>query len=161
MFVFYAIEKWIVGSTEREIWGTRYFLDSWQDFFDLFNSIPICAGLVILCWWRKWHWLTILFGSMVIHCLCDLPLHFDDGHRHFFPLTDWRFQSPVSYWDPKHYGVWAAVGELLISAGCFWLVFKHRRGLVFRAGISILMILYLLMMAGYFTFVLGGYADNL
>ena len=26
MFVFYGIEKFLLGSSEREIWSTRYFL---------------------------------------------------------------------------------------------------------------------------------------
>ncbi len=42
--------------------------------------------------------------SALVHMLCDLPVHHDDAHRHFLPLSTWRFESPLSYWDPKHHG---------------------------------------------------------
>jgi len=51
-----------------------------------------------------------------------LPVHHDDGHRHFFPLSDWRFESPVSYWDPAHYGhIFLWIELLLVAAGTVWL----------------------------------------
>jgi len=37
---------------------------------------------------------------MALHALFDFPLHHDDGHRHFWPFSEFRFDSPVSYWDP-------------------------------------------------------------
>ncbi len=53
----------------------------------------------------------------------DLPVHHDDGHRHFFPLSDWRFASPVSYWDPEHYGRIVGTAEaVFVVAGAGWLV---------------------------------------
>jgi len=54
----------------------------------------------------------LFFASMVLHHLCDLPLHHDDAHRHFFPFSNIRFTSPVSYWDRNHYGTWGALLEL-------------------------------------------------
>ena len=49
---------------------------------------------------------------MLLHSLGDFPLHHDDAHRHFFPFSDWRFISPISYWDPAHYGNWASLLEI-------------------------------------------------
>ena len=40
----------------------------------------------------------------------------DDAHRHFYPLSDYRFISLVSYWDPRHYGTVAMPAELLTVA---------------------------------------------
>ena len=51
---------------------------------------------------------------MVLHSLLDLPVHNDDAHRHFFPLSNYRFISPISYWDPNHYGGIVSVVELLL-----------------------------------------------
>ncbi|MGI8738245.1 MAG: hypothetical protein ACR2KU_00935 [Gammaproteobacteria bacterium] len=53
---------------------------------------------------------------MGLHVLFDLPLHHDDAHRHFFPFSDWRFYSPVSYWDPAHYGDIVSACEILAVA---------------------------------------------
>ena len=54
----------------------------------------------------------VLFAlAALVHLAGDLPLHADDAHRHFWPVTDWRFHSPVSYWDPAHHGTLASVAE--------------------------------------------------
>ena len=62
---------------------------------------------------------TAFFLSMGIHCVCDLLVHREDAHRHFFPLSDFRFVSPVSYWDPRHHGDVFAVLEIgFVVVGC-------------------------------------------
>ncbi len=113
MVVFYGYQK-ILGVSEQTIWNEKYFLTEWQHSFDLFNSIPILTLLAIVSWkTRKQVWFMV-FTSMVIHCLLDLPVHHDDGHRHFFPLSDFRFQSPISYWDPNPYGGIVSILEILL-----------------------------------------------
>jgi hypothetical protein len=51
---------------------------------------------------------------MALHSLGDIFLHHDDAHRHFFPLLDWQFVSPVSYWDPRFHGEIVAIVEILM-----------------------------------------------
>ena len=63
--------------------------------------------------------IALLFASIILHALEDLPVHHDDAHRHFLPLSDFRFESPVSYWDPNHYeGIVGAleIGLVLIAS---------------------------------------------
>jgi len=114
MFVFYGYQK-MAGREEKDIWSELYFTSEWQLFFDLFNSIPIFLLLAAVCYFLKSRWWALLFASALLHVLCDLPVHNDDAHRHFLPLTDWRFISPVSYWDSKHFGLYFASFELLFS----------------------------------------------
>ena len=104
MFGFYAYQKLWAGTSEREIWSTLYFDENWQLLFDLFNSIPLGLLAAAICYRFGFRFGLLLTGSAVLHMLCDFPLHHDDAHRHFLPLTNWRFESPVSYWDPRHYG---------------------------------------------------------
>lgn len=178
MFVFYAVEKLVIGSSEREIWTTRYFLPAWQDFFDLFNSIPIVLAGLWICWQRSrrpnagaesgsprsahqesWArraakklglggakaW-TILFASMLLHMLADLPLHHDDGHRHFWPISNWRFESPVSYWDPNHYGLYAGAAELVLFVSCYFYSLRKQTSLAIRIGLTCLTLVHLAVM---------------
>lgn len=126
MFFFYCVEKLWLGVPEQVIWSSRYFDPTWQDFFDVFNSLPIMAVGIGIALLARRRWWTLLFASMILHVLLDLPLHHEDAHRHFFPLSDWRFASPVSYWNPAHYGTVAAPLEALLSlAGCALLWRKH------------------------------------
>ncbi len=118
MFAFYLFEK-LAGTPERVIWGASYHEPSWQAFFDVFNSLPLAALGLLVAWRRGSPRALALFASVAVHCLLDLPLHREDGHRHFFPLSDWRFVSPVSYWDPDHHGRVFAVLEMLGTVvGC-------------------------------------------
>lgn len=51
---------------------------------------------------------------MIGHSLLDIPVHNDDAHRHFFPLTDYKFISPLSYWDVNHHARIVAGAEMLL-----------------------------------------------
>jgi hypothetical protein len=122
MFGFYAYQKLVAGAAESQIWSTEYFRDDWQLFFDLFNSIPLAMLGIVICHLLRFHSGRLLFSSALLHLLCDLPVHNDDAHRHFLPMTNWRFDSPVSYWDPSHYGLYFAIGELLFAViGCAYV----------------------------------------
>lgn len=126
MFGFYGYQKWAQRS-EREIWSTLYFEESWQLFFDGFNSIPLGVLLILVCWRAGFQWGFLFSTSAVLHMLCDLPVHHDDGHRHFLPFSDFRYASPVSYWDPRHYGWLFAPAELIFAiAACGWTILKSR-----------------------------------
>lgn len=123
MFVFYGYQK-LIGSSEKQIWSTLYFDESWQLFFDIFNSIPLAILAMVLCYWAKNRFGLLLASSCLLHLLCDFPVHNDDAHRHFLPFTNWRFFSPVSYWDPKHFGQIFMAAELLFAVGASWYVWK-------------------------------------
>jgi hypothetical protein len=60
-------------------------------------------------------WAIALCGSALMHLGFDFLLHHDDGRAHFWPLSNWIFQSPVSYWDPAHYGTWVGMIEISVS----------------------------------------------
>ena len=124
MFGFYALLK-LAHIPESQIWREEYYRPFWQNVFDFFNSIPLAlVGLAVALYFSRTG-IALLFGSVVLHCLEDLPLHVDDGHRHFWPFSQFRFESPVSYWDPNHYGNIAASIEL----GLVWIasIYLFRR----------------------------------
>ena len=121
MFGFYAYQKLWAGTSEGDIWDTKYFEPNWQLFFDLFNSIPIAIALIVVCYACGFRFGLLIAASALVHMLCDFPLHHDDAHRHFLPLSNWRFASPISYWDPKHFGhifIWVELAFALVAC-CF------------------------------------------
>lgn len=125
MFFFYGYQK-AIGAAESEIWGTLYFQENWQYFFDVFNSIPVAILLFLIFRRLKIRWAQLLTASACLHMLCDLPVHHDDGHRHFLPISNWRFESPVSYWDPEHFGLIFAAFELTFAIAS--LIYVVRKG---------------------------------
>lgn len=126
IFWFYFWAKFIKKFSSSYIWGELYFTDFWQNIFAIPNSIILCLLAVIITgYFDKSLW-QIMFISMIVHCLFDLPVHHDDAHRHFVPLSNYRFISPFSYWDKNHYGRWVALGELLlVFLSSTYLYFHH------------------------------------
>ncbi len=114
IFWFYFWAKFIGKIPANKIWSEVYFTDYWQNIFAIPNSIVLCLVGVGICHFYHWNWVKIMLISMIVHCLFDLPVHHDDAHRHFVPLTNYRFISPLSYWDSRHYAKWVSLVELLL-----------------------------------------------
>ena len=120
IIVFYAWHL-VLGTPESQIWSVEYYRPIWQGWIDSFNSIPLIGLTMLISWKTRQYLLLAFFSSMLLHVFGDMPLHHDDAHRHFFPFSDWRFASPVSYWDPAHHGQWASLIEFsaVIAAAAF------------------------------------------
>ena len=128
MIVFYLIEKVFRKTPESIIWSQAYFRHGWQNFFDTFNSLPLITMLALFAWYRKAKLWMAFFLAMAVHVIVDFPLHHDDAHRHFFPFSQFRFASPVSYWDPNHYGHIAGFLEFTLVCLCtvyLWRASAH------------------------------------
>jgi hypothetical protein len=73
--------------------------------------------------------------AALLHVGTDFLLHHNDARRHFWPLSDWVFRSPLSYWDPAYHGdvfVFFEIGLGLSLAAILWRrfpVFKPRLAL--------------------------------
>jgi len=78
--------------------------------------------------WRAGATQALAFlASMALHCLVDLPLHREDAHAHFWPLTSWRFLSPISYWDPRHGGSFFLAFELALLLAAPFVLRRRSR----------------------------------
>ncbi|MEM7452834.1 MAG: hypothetical protein AAF456_00635 [Planctomycetota bacterium] len=110
---FTQIQGWTTGDTFRHIFDNLYFSDPvWITLHNLLHApIPIAIFFLISwTWWRAGNssiarWLMYFLAACALHSVIDIFTHFDDGPLLLFPF-DWtyRFSSPVSYWDPAHYG---------------------------------------------------------
>ena len=62
------------------------------------------------------HWLFWFFAACLVHSVIDILTHAMDGPLILFPFN-WslRFQSPVSYWDPAHYGIPFTIFEITLD----------------------------------------------
>lgn len=147
MFWFYFYEKIVAGMPEREIWGRLYFDPRWQALFDAFHSLPVVGLGYLLCRRFRAPRLAALFASMALHSVCDLVLHHDDAHRHLFPLLDWRFLSPLSYWDPRYHGRLIGIMEAVgVGVGLVLLLRRHTARST-RVLLSILLGLYVALLS--------------
>jgi hypothetical protein len=114
IFLFYFWAKYIARLPEATIWSKAYYEPFVQNIVALFHSIPLAGIGWLVAYYLGWPSVQILFLSIILHSLGDLPVHNDDAHRHFFPFSNYRFISPFSYWDRKHYGSIVSLVEMLL-----------------------------------------------
>lgn len=109
----------IRGESQERIWREIYFDAPMQGWGALFNSAPLYALIALIGWLTRktlaGQLALVLALAALIHIATDLPVHAEDAHRHFWPLTDWRFHSPVSYWNPDYHARWVGSVEALLG----------------------------------------------
>ena len=108
----------------QRVFNDLYFSDAWQTVFAIDNSFFVWGALCGIALWQKIPWAVALTGAALVHLALDLPLHHDDGRPHFWPVSSWVFESPISYWDRAHGAMWVApieaVGAVAAAAILWW-----------------------------------------
>lgn len=125
----YILSAWAVatGRMNETLWQVTYWQEPWQTLGAISNSVPLAILLLCVGLQRNWTPLTVMAGAMLIHAGLDLPLHADDAHRHFWPISDWRFHSTISYWDSDYHGLWGGLFDcacMFAGIAVLWLRFK-------------------------------------
>jgi membrane-bound metal-dependent hydrolase YbcI (DUF457 family) len=109
----------------RTVFGEYYFSPEWQAVFAVDNSFILWGvGLAVAVWASRPAPIAF-FGAGFLHLMCDFPLHNEDARRHFWPLSDWVFRSPFSYWDRDRHG--DIIGTLEIALCVVLAVILWRR----------------------------------
>lgn len=80
--------------------------------------------------------------SALLHSAIDFLVHRADAHMQFWPVTDWRFRSPVSYWDADFYGTWFGLFEAGLGVVMAVLLFRRYRSPRLRLALLVAVALY-------------------
>lgn len=148
----------IQGVQSQKIWGEVYWQEPWQFFSAVSNSFPLFAAIFVIGLFlqrqagtRAWEitgvFLAGLGLSAMLHLAFDFPVHADDAHRHFWPVTDWRFFSPLSYWDSRHYGDYVRLFEGLLGIGISLILLRRFKDWWVRLAVGFALLSYLLVPA--------------
>ncbi len=63
------------------------------------------------------------------HAIVDFLTHVDDTRPLFWPVSDWEWSSPVSYYNPLYYGrEFFAISHGLMLLTILWLLIKRISG---------------------------------
>jgi len=129
IFLWAPYQSIINGVSGEEMWRELYFAPPMQNLIAWFNSVPIYAALALAGFIARktvaGKMLLFFALAALIHMATDLPVHADDAYRHFWPLTDWRFYSPLSYWDVDHHARWVSLFEIALAVGCIPLLWRR------------------------------------
>lgn len=162
-FLFYF---WIWGKTQgiqqNVLWGKLYWQDPWQTFSAISNSIFLYGLLVAMgcyvvsthgkvtgntnsknVWFRfSGDFVMFLGMSALIHLAFDFPFHAGDAHQHFWPFFEWRFYSPLSYWEKGHFGGFVQIAEMLLAICAIVVLFRRFASLHIRFWLCVAGTLY-------------------
>lgn len=158
IFILFAYAL-LAGIPQSELWREVYWSEPWQSLVTIGNSAPLYLALLgasLLLGAPKdarpvWQSLPALLAlAALTHLAGDFPLHNDDAHIHFWPFTDWRFHSPVSYWDAAHFGQWVGLAEAVLSLALIFILSRRFKAVWVRALLGLAMLGYLAVPAFFF-----------
>ena len=132
----YTLFSWsrMQGVSMETIFRQLYWSPSWQAAMSPGNSAPLYLLILAIGYavyrlrpdWRYAGTVIMVFaGAALAHVALDFPLHVDDGHTHFWPISNWKFISAISYWDPRFYGNWVRPVEFAIGFICLIVIFRR------------------------------------
>lgn len=130
----------VLGIPPQRVFGELYFSPAWQAVFAVDNSIPLWALLLGLALVLRSAVATAFGASGLLHVVLDFLLHHDDARRHLWPLSDYVFVSPVSYWDPAHHGLIFAPIEVAVCLALSVVLWRRFPAPVPRMLIVLLML---------------------
>ena len=136
---------------QQQIWDVEYFKQPWQTIGAISNSfvlwglalgIGIAGGRAVsekvATFGRL---LTIAAFSGLSHLVSDFLTHADDAHMHFWPLSETRFISPVSYWDNNHHARWIMPIEALLIFGSVFILWRQASSTKLKALLGVMVVL--------------------
>lgn len=123
----------LLDTPPRVVFGELYFSDAWQSVFRIDNSFVLWGIALVIGIMARAPVAIALCGAALLHLLLDFPLHHNDGRAHFWPISNWIFASPVSYWDSRHYGGIVGPIEIGLSLAFCALLWRRYTGRWMRA----------------------------
>ena len=130
----YGLFVWskIAGIDEKKVWDELYWQEPWQTYTAAGNSVFLYLAMLVISLialrnapvvHRIGIFLIFFSLAALTHLAGDFPVHHDDAHRHLWPVSDWKFISPVSYWDPNHNGRIFSILEVFLGIALSILLF--------------------------------------
>jgi hypothetical protein len=121
------------SSWTSQLFSTWYFESPWvKAAHNTFHSPIILGPMMAMAYWgskrnatttttsclspSRSAWCFWTLAACLLHTSCDVPVHHDDGPLILFPINwEYRFHSPLSYWDPEYHGREFAIAEHIMD----------------------------------------------
>lgn len=127
----------VVGTSPQVVFDQLYFSEEWMRVFRVDNSFVLWGLALVVALATRRAWALALCGAALLHIAFDFPLHHDDGRPHFWPLTMWIYESPVSYWDRSaHAGIVEPI-EIAICLALCVVLWRRFSGAIARVLVAL------------------------
>jgi hypothetical protein len=122
IYTFFIVQGLILGTSQALLWDVLYFDSAWTPFFTLSHSLILWPLGVVLGCLFGWPILRWVATAGTLHVGLDFLVHHSDAYRHFWPITDWIFRSPISYYEPEYFGpIVNLIDAVLVIGLLAWL----------------------------------------
>jgi len=149
IFLWAPYQSIVNGVSGEELWRDLYFQAPMQNLIAWFNSVPIYGVLALIGYLGRgklWGKLMLFFSlAALLHIATDLPVHAEDAYRHFWPVSDWKFESPLSYWDVDHHARWVSALEILLALFCMVFLWRRFSALWVKILLAVISMYYVLL----------------
>ncbi len=132
LYLMVSVSIWGLDIPAQTVFRELYYSDAWQAVFAVDNSFVLWGIALSVALWLHAHVFIAFTAAALLHLAFDFPLHTHDARQHFWPVTNWVFESPFSYWDNSaHAGVVSPVA-LSLSAGALVLIWRSTKAIWLR-----------------------------
>jgi hypothetical protein len=141
------------GVPAQRIFEEMYWEKWWQITNGIAHNFWLWGGLLILAIVMRergsagveaidfWSLVTVFSGAALLHSGIDFLCHREDAHMSLWPVTNWKFMSPVSYYDPAHYGRWFSLFEAVLGLALSILLLRRFEASLLRIVLAVVMAL--------------------
>jgi len=141
LFVMAGWSLYFAGVDPAVVFGEFYFSEPWQRVFSIDNSFIFWGLGLWAAVWADRRALVAFAAAGLLHLGLDFLLHNSDARMQFWPLSDWKFFSPVSYWDMRYYANIISPIELGVSLVLVVVLIRRfkimlSRALILLAGLA-------------------------
>lgn len=140
LYLMVAWSIWMMDVPAQVVFREYYYSDTWQSVFAVDNSFVLWGILLAIALWRRWHIVVAVSGAALLHIALDFPLHTHDARQHLWPISDWVFHSPYSYWDSRAGANIIGPVELGLTLVLALVIFARFRSLAVRATVALLVV---------------------
>jgi len=152
LYLMAGVSIFILNITPDVVFSELYFSDNWQLVFSIDNSFIVWIAVFTTAAIYRSPFFIALTASALLHLMCDFALHNDDARAHFWPLSNWRFASPLSYWDSNHHAIWVAPIEGVATALATWYLLTSQLRLAIKVGLVGLFVAELLVLGSWLMY---------
>lgn len=144
----------LAGVPAHRIFDEMYWEKWWQITNAIGHNFWLWGGLLIIGLFMRerlsadvatidfWSLVMVFAGSALLHSCIDFLCHREDAHMHLWPLTSWKFMSPVSYYDSQHFGRWFSLFEAGLGLLLSIVLLRRFEATLLRVLLAIVMMLY-------------------
>ena len=152
----------VLGYSSYQIFDEMYWQNWWQISNGIAHNFWLWGGLALLSIVMKerlsasaasierWAMTLVFSLSTLLHAGIDFLCHREDAHMSLWPVTRWKFMSPVSYYDRAHYGNYFSLFEAALCLCLAIVLVRQFQNKWVRGALGLAMLMYVAVPAFFF-----------